>query len=141
MTWSPDNPDYDRLRRVYHSMLLRCLGWQKRKLDDHTPSYADALAKTDPETMEAIVRKRRIVVAGFVSCMGGERLSQGVMFGELVRGKGYSGGQEKNWLVHLKGGYVGLWNVTGRMAKCCSEGWQTVWTSRGGSRVVHAEIE
>ena len=24
------------------------------------------------------------------------------MFGELVEGKGYSGGQEKNWLVHLK---------------------------------------
>ena len=49
MTWSPNKPDYDRLRRVHHSMLLRCLGWQKRKRDDHTLSYADALAKTASE--------------------------------------------------------------------------------------------
>ena len=34
--------------------------------------------------------------------MGEERLLQRVMFGELVGGKGYSGGQEKDWLVHLK---------------------------------------
>ena len=26
-TWSPNNPDYDRLRRVYYPMLLQCLGW------------------------------------------------------------------------------------------------------------------
>ena len=26
MAWSPNKPDYDRLRRVHHSMLLRCLG-------------------------------------------------------------------------------------------------------------------
>ena len=25
ITWSPNKPDYDRLRRVHHSMLLRCL--------------------------------------------------------------------------------------------------------------------
>ena len=34
--------------------------------------------------------------------MGEERLPQSVMFGELVRGKGCSGGQEKDWFVHLK---------------------------------------
>ena len=34
--------------------------------------------------------------------MADERLPQRVMFGELVVGKGYSGGQEKNWLAHLK---------------------------------------
>ena len=49
-----------------------------------------------------IVRKRRIFFAGFVARMGEERLPQRVMFGELVGGKGYSGGQEKDWLVHLK---------------------------------------
>ena len=36
MTWSPKKPDYDRLRRVHRSMLLRCLGWRKRERDDHT---------------------------------------------------------------------------------------------------------
>ena len=75
MTWSPNKPDYDRLQRIHHSMLLRCLGWRKRKRDDHTLSYTDALAK---------------------------HLPQRVMFGELVGGKVYSGGQEKDWMAHLK---------------------------------------
>ena len=74
MTLSPNKPDYDRLRRVYHSILLRCLGWRKRKRDDHTLSYADALAKTASESIEAIVRKQRILCAGFVARMGEERL-------------------------------------------------------------------
>ena len=34
--------------------------------------------------------------------MGEERLPQRVMFGELVGGKDYSGGQEKDWMAHLK---------------------------------------
>ena len=34
--------------------------------------------------------------------MGEERLPQRVMFGELVGGKGYSGGQEKDWMAYLK---------------------------------------
>ena len=34
--------------------------------------------------------------------MGEKRLLQRVMFGELVGGKGYSGGQEKEWMAHLK---------------------------------------
>ena len=43
-----------------------------------------------------------LLFAGFVARMGEERLPQRVMFGELVGGKGYSGGQEKDWLAHLK---------------------------------------
>ena len=39
VTWSPNKLDYDRLlRQAHHSMLLRCLGWRKRKRDDHTLS-------------------------------------------------------------------------------------------------------
>ena len=102
VTWSPNKPDYDWLRRVHHSMLLRCLGWRKRKRDDHTLSYADAFAKTASESIEVIVRKRRILFAGFVARTGEERRPQRVMFGELVGGKGYSGGQVKDWLDHLK---------------------------------------
>ena len=101
MTWNPKNPANDRLRRVHHSMVFRCLGWRKRKRHDHTLSYADALARTASESVEAIVRKRRIFVVEFVARMGEERLPQRVMFWELVGGKGYSGGQEKDWTVHL----------------------------------------
>ena len=96
MTRSPNKPDYD------HSMLLRCLGWRKRKRDDHTLSYADAFAKTASESIDTIVRKRRILFAGIVAHIGEERLPQRVIYGELVGGKGYSGGQDKDWLVYLK---------------------------------------
>ena len=82
-------------------MLLRCLRWRRRKREDHTLSYADALAKTASESIEAIVRKRRILFAGFVARMGEEHLLQMVMFGKLVGGMDYSGGHEKDWKVHL----------------------------------------
>ena len=81
MTWSPKKPDYDRLRRVHHSMILRRLEWRKLKREDHTLSCADALAKTASDSIEAIVRKRRILFAGFVARIGEERQPQRVMFG------------------------------------------------------------
>ena len=65
---------------MVHSMLLRCLEWRKRERNDHTLPYADALAKTASESIEAIVRKRRILFAGFVARTGEERLPQRVMF-------------------------------------------------------------
>ena len=114
------------------------LRWRKQKRDDHTLPYADALANTASESMEAVVRKRRILFAGFVARMGEERLPQRVMSGEFVGGQGYSGGQERDWIDHLKEDMtVGLWNEIRRIANRCSEGWQMVSTSRGGSRVVH----
>ena len=71
-------------------------GWRKRNYDDHSLSYADALAKTG--SIEATVRKRRKLFAGFVVHMGEESLPQRVVFGELVGGEGYSGGQAKDWM-------------------------------------------
>ena len=73
------------------------------------------------------------------STYGEERLPQRVMFGELVGGKGYSGGQEKDWMAHLKGdmSVFGMkfewWRKDAQKADMAS-------TSRGGSRVVHAEL-
>ena len=84
-------------------MLPRCLGWRKQKRDDHTLSFADELAKTASESIEAVVRKRRILFAGFVARMGEERLPQRVTFGDLVGGKSFSGRQEeKDLMVHPK---------------------------------------
>ena len=60
MTWSPNKPDLDRLRQAHHSHFLRCLGWRKRKRDNHTLSYAGALAKTASKSIRPKVRKRRI---------------------------------------------------------------------------------
>ena len=70
--------------------------WWKRKRDDHTLSYADAIAKTASVSVKATVRKQRILFAEFVARMGEERPPQRVMFGEFVGGKGYLGGQEKD---------------------------------------------
>ena len=74
--------------------------------------------------------------------MGEERLPQKVIFGELVGGKGYSGGEEKGWMVYLKEDmpYAGLWNEVRRAAKGCTEGRQMVSTGSGGSRVIHEKI-
>ena len=72
-----------------------CLGWRKRKREDDILSYANALLKTDSESVETTVRGRRIFFAGFVARMGEERRPRRVMFEEMFGGKGYSGG-----LVH-----------------------------------------
>ena len=89
MAWSPNTPDYDRLKRVHQSISLRCRGWRLRKRDDNTLSYADALDKTASERKEAIVRKRSLLFAGFVARVGEERLPQRATFGELDGGKVY----------------------------------------------------
>ena len=81
-------------------MLLRCLGWRKRKRDDHTLAYADVLAQRYSESVEAnagLCLRDSWHVWGRSVCH-----TQRMMFGELVWGKGYSGGQGKDWMDHLK---------------------------------------
>ena len=56
------------------------------------------LIKTESESIEAIVRRRRILFAGFVARIEDARLQKYVMFGELVGGAGCVGGQEKEWI-------------------------------------------
>ena len=64
----------------------------------HPISYLDTLIKTGSENIQAILRRRRIVFAGFVARMKDTRLPKCVMFGEFVRGAGCVGGQEKAWM-------------------------------------------
>ena len=66
------------------------------KREDHILFYAHALVKTYSKSTEATARRRRILFAGFVARMGEERLPRRVMFGEMVGGKGYFFGQEKD---------------------------------------------
>ena len=40
--------------------------------------------------------------AGFVARMGEERLPRRVMFREMLGGKGYSGGQEWDWMENFE---------------------------------------
>ena len=70
VTWSPGACHYDTLRRVHHRFLARCIGWRKHNRADHqctgcrgqrAISYLDTLIKTESESIEATLRKRRIL--------------------------------------------------------------------------------
>ena len=60
-------------------------------------SYADTLAKAGFDNVEATVRKRRILFAGFMARLGSESLPKRVMFGEVGGGKGCLRRQEQDW--------------------------------------------
>ena len=77
MMWNPNRPEYDRLRQGHHCMLLRCLGWRKRKRDDHILSYAHVLAsfreyRSDSAQTEAIVWRIRSAYGGGASATEGD---------------------------------------------------------------------
>ena len=65
---------------------------------DHMISYLDTVIKTGSESIEATLRRRRILFAGFVVRMEDTRLPKCVMFEELVGGADYVGGQDKEWM-------------------------------------------
>ena len=86
ITWSPSKADYDKIRKVHCLMLSRCLRWRKQTREDHILSYANALLRTDSESFETTVRRRRILFAGFVARMGEGLLPRRVMFWGDARG-------------------------------------------------------
>ena len=94
VTWSPRACYYDTLGRVHHRFLTRCIGWRKHNRVDDSISYLDTLIKRGSESIEATLRRRRILFAGFMARMEDARLPKCVMFGELVGGAGCMGGQE-----------------------------------------------
>ena len=98
VTSSPRARHYDTLRGAHHSFLNRCIGWRTRTRTDHPISYLETLVKAGSESIETILRKRRILFAGFVARMEDTRLPKCVMFGELVGGAASPGGQEKEWM-------------------------------------------
>ena len=95
VTWSSRACHYNTLRRAHHRFLTRRIRWRKRKRADHPISYLDTLIKTGSESIEATLRRRRILVAGFVARMEDTRLPKCVMLGEMVGGAGRVRGQEK----------------------------------------------
>ena len=98
VTCSPRACHYDTLRRVHHRFLTRCIGWRKHNRADHPISDLDTPIKTGSESIEATLRRRRILFAGFVARMEDTRLPKCVMFVEMVGGADCVGGQEKEWM-------------------------------------------
>ena len=85
VTWSPLACHYNTLRRAHHRLLTRYIGWRKHNRADHPISYLDTLLKTGSESIEATLRRRRILFAGFVARMEDMRLPKCVMFVEMAR--------------------------------------------------------
>ena len=95
--WSPRACHYGTLHRACHSFLTRCIGWRKNNRVDHPIFYLDMLIKAGSESMEATIRRRRILFAGFMARMENTRLQKYVMFEELVGGAGCVGCEGKEW--------------------------------------------
>ena len=89
ITWSPRAGNY------HHSVPIRCIGWRENNRTDLPISYLDILMKTASESIVAIMRRRRILLAGFVARMEDIRLPKRVMFGKLMGGAGCVGGGRK----------------------------------------------
>ena len=61
VTWSPRAYHYDTLRRAHQRFLTRCIGWRKHYRADHPIFYLDTLLKTGSDSIEATLRRRRIL--------------------------------------------------------------------------------
>ena len=60
------------------------------------------LVRTDAESVETTVRRRKILFSGFVSHMREERLPRKVMVREMLGGKSYSGRREWDWMKDVE---------------------------------------
>ena len=78
--------------------ILREHRYTKNSIRTHPISYLDTLIKTESESIEVILRRRRILFVGFVARMGDTRLPKCVRFGERVGGANCVGDQEKEWM-------------------------------------------
>ena len=91
VTWSPHTCRYETLRRTHHRFLTRCIVWRKHNRGDHPISYLDTLLKAGSESIEATLRRRQILYAGFMTRMEDTRLPKCVMFGEMWGARKKSG--------------------------------------------------
>ena len=78
--------------------MAHCIGCQKNNTADHLIFYLGTLTKTGSESIEATLRRRWILFAGFVARIEDTRLPKCVMFGELAGGAGCVRGQGKSRL-------------------------------------------
>ena len=97
VTWSPRACHYDTLCRAHHRFLTRCIGWRKHNYcADHPISYLDTLIKTGSESIEATLRRRRILfVCGICGAHGGYETAEVRNFRRNGGRRGLCGGPGK----------------------------------------------
>ena len=97
VTWTLGQEHFAELRTAHHRFLLRIIGFQRRQRTDHLMSYAKTLKKAQCDSVEATIRKRRLLYARTVQRMHNERLTRRVMFGTMAGGENPGPGRpEKN---------------------------------------------
>ena len=94
--WTLCQEYYAKLRTVHHRVLRRIIGAQRKRPDHRMTSYNRALEIIRCESIETTLRTRRLLWAGTLLQMSGERLQKRIDFGNLQgavrRGRG---GKEK----------------------------------------------
>ena len=123
-----------------YQMLIRCLGWRKRRCEDHILSYANALLKTDSESVEMTICRRRISIASFVARLGEERLPRRMVFWEIFGGKGYSGQQSSGWMNYHEDHLLSVRHQVSMVTRGRTKGRQMVPTSGERGEGLHAEM-
>ena len=97
-TWTLRQEHDAQLSTVHHRVLLRIIGAQRKISDHRMTSYNHALEITWCESIETTMQTRRLLWAGTLLRMSGERLPMRIVFGNLEgavrRGRG---GNEKEW--------------------------------------------
>ena len=84
------------------------IDWRKNSLADHPIFYLDTLIKTGSWSIEATLRRRRILFAGFVARMGDTRLRDVRRIGG---GRGLREGHDKEWMGCFLGD-LGAFGIT-----------------------------
>ena len=141
VTWSPRACHYDTLRQTHYKFMSRCIGWRKHNRADHSIPYLDTLVKTGSESIEATLRRRRILSAGFMARMEDTRLPKCVMFVELVGAAGCVGGEEKEWIGCFLNDLRSFGINADPVNDCSPGGGGMVQNGRTGDRIFHGKID
>ena len=92
VTWTLRQEHYKKLRTVHHRVLLRIIGKPGRSRDHRILSNCKALQAANCESIEMIVRTRRLLWVGAVMRMDARRLPRRLILGKLdgarKRGRG-----------------------------------------------------
>ena len=138
-TWTLRQEHYAKLRTVHHRVLLRIIGAQRKRPDHRMTSYNRALEITGCESIETMLRTRRLLWAGTLLRMSGGRFPKRIMFGNLEgavrRGRG---GKEKEWTDCVQSdirafGITGDWETMAVKAEVWVEA-----VTKGGRRFMAA---
>ena len=103
MKCPPRRDHYRLLRRAHRRLLLRVIGYRREHGTYRQLSYAQALNKTECQSVEVTIRQRRLLFAGAMARQPAGRLPKRLMCGKLVGGEDPGKGRpEQNWMDSLE---------------------------------------